>query len=116
MKKILEKIKAKITSVGNWLISNQNQILMIGIVIMFIVILALVISLLAAFWLMGLPGSKWNFPLQIGVSAVGGIVTGLATIVGLIKKKEAEEKAELHKYEVDSTYNSISGQMPEKRE
>ena len=111
---MIKKLKAKITAIGNWVIENQKQILMIGIVIMFLVILVLVISLVAAFWLMGVPGSKWNFPLQIGVSAVGAIAAGLATIYGLYKSKDAEEKAELRRYEIDSTYNSISGQIPKR--
>ena len=112
---LIRKIKSHIVSFGAWCVDNQDQIFMLGTIIEFVLILFLTLSLLIAFWLMGLYPKSFSFPLQIGVSAIATIAGGLGSMFALYKYKQNDSEAEVEKYKIDSTYNSISGQMPAKK-
>ena len=93
---MLNRIKKHIVSFGAWCVDNQDQIFMLGTIIEFVLILFLTLSLLIAFWLMGLYPKSFNFPLQIGVSAIATIAGGLGSMFALYKYRHDRKSARLN--------------------
>lgn len=96
-------IKRNILRLGRWAQANQETLLIFVASIILFFTLIWCASLLAAFWMNGLYGTKFELNAAYGfLTIMSTAVTTLGTLAYNIHSK----------YKIDSTYNSKEGELP----
>lgn len=100
---MITAIKRNILKLGRWAQANQETLLIFVASIILFFTLIWCASLLAAFWMNGLYGTKFELNAAYGfLTIMATAVTTLGTLAYNIHSK----------YKIDSTFNSKEGELP----
>ena len=110
----MSKIKKSFLTLTKWLADNW-----ISIVVMLTISWSVFLYIIGFCWLFGywanaLKGLK--FDLGSCWQGIGIVVGGFGSIVAMAKACWTKDDIDTKKYDIDSKYNSITGQMPKKEE